>query len=221
MISLLTNRTNVSRDCTQKRGQFGGPPQQGGQFPPPPGGVDQGRAQQFDSEYASLMAELGETSSSAPLAGGDNAAPWMAPSVPLDENGEKIPPWRIAANWYVLSSRFLLRYHLLTGTTIVQIGFHLNRLFSRTTTGVLRHRCREVSVKVNRIIVATSQDILISLRRTPRALITNNKSLSNSSSIRIMEWEDTVNERRLVANKSCRAGRRASEFLFFFWSTFN
>jgi splicing factor 1 len=71
--------------------------------------MDQGRAQQFDSEYASLMAELGETSSSAPLAGaaGDanSTAPWnggnVGPPAELDENGEKIPPWRIASNWFV------------------------------------------------------------------------------------------------------------------------
>lgn len=92
------------------------------------------RAQQFDSEYASLMAELGETSSSAPLAGGNGTpnvgggagdnhgaaggggAPWNAggagnmQGVPLDDKGEKIPPWRLPGNWYVplVSALFLI-----------------------------------------------------------------------------------------------------------------
>jgi splicing factor 1 len=98
---------HMARDCTQGRGHPGapgfGPP---GAMPGAP--VDQARAQQFDSEYASLMAELGETSATAPVAGNPSdpaggAAPWNG-AVPaagprLDENGEKIPPWREASNW--------------------------------------------------------------------------------------------------------------------------
>lgn len=69
--------------------------------------MDQARAQQFDSEYANLMAELGETSATAPVAGGapgGEVAPWNQGAMqgpPLDENGEKIPPWRMASNWFV------------------------------------------------------------------------------------------------------------------------
>ncbi|KAL8292254.1 hypothetical protein RQP46_001720 [Phenoliferia psychrophenolica] len=100
---------HMARDCTQGRGgppgQFGGPPGPGGVAPDP------ARAQQFDSEYASLMAELGESSAAPPIAGAPGApaapqggAPWGAPGgnmpgPPLDENGEKIPPWRIPSNW--------------------------------------------------------------------------------------------------------------------------
>ena len=109
---------HMARDCTQRRGPPGAP---GFGGPPGPGGVapDPARAQQFDSEYASLMAELGETSSSAPMAAGaiegapgqgqPVGAPWNAgpggnmPGPPLDENGEKIAPWRIPSNWYVLT----------------------------------------------------------------------------------------------------------------------
>ena len=72
--------------------------------------MDPARAQLFDSEYASLMAELGETSSSAPLGGGGTAADqssqvaaWNSIAQmggqPVDERGEKIPPWRIPSNW--------------------------------------------------------------------------------------------------------------------------
>lgn len=107
----------MARDCTQRPGRpgFGAPPGAPG-FPPGPGGpgqpgLDPARAQQFDSEYASLMAELGETSATAPVAGapgggeGQPGAPWnqgQMPAHPVDENGEKIPPWRIASNWFVL-----------------------------------------------------------------------------------------------------------------------
>ena len=106
---------SFSRDCTQKPGRPGFPQQQQqqqhqGGFGQPGAPIDQGRAQQFDSEYASLMAELGETSSTAPLADGQapptggHVAPWNGggPTAQLDENGEKIPPWRIPSNWLVL-----------------------------------------------------------------------------------------------------------------------
>ncbi|GAA5936735.1 uncharacterized protein JCM15063_001970 [Sporobolomyces koalae] len=94
---------HMARDCTQRRGgppgQFGGP---GG---PPPGAANP-VAQQFDSEYASLMAELGETTTAPPVAGGPPGPPGAmdfnqqgGPAQPLDANGKKIPPWRIPENW--------------------------------------------------------------------------------------------------------------------------
>ncbi|BGP48919.1 hypothetical protein JCM10450v2_004798 [Rhodotorula kratochvilovae] len=93
---------HMARDCTQRRGGFGAVPPG---FPPPPGadGGPPSVAQQFDSEYASLMAELGETTAAPPMAGGAPGGPVGAPPAavaqPLDENGNKIPPWRIATNW--------------------------------------------------------------------------------------------------------------------------
>jgi len=94
---------HMARDCTQRRG---GPGQQFGQQQP---GAPQANpvAQQFDSEYASLMAELGETTTAPPLGGGPPGAPQQGggdygqqpPMNPVDENGNKIPPWRIASNW--------------------------------------------------------------------------------------------------------------------------
>ncbi|GAA5971073.1 hypothetical protein JCM11641_004132 [Rhodosporidiobolus odoratus] len=103
---------HMARDCTQRRGGFGGPPGFGA---PPPGAGPPSVAQQFDSEYASLMAELGETTAAPPMAGGapgHGGAPGMPggpggmiapppppPTQPLDEDGNKIPPWRIPANW--------------------------------------------------------------------------------------------------------------------------
>lgn len=37
---------------------------------------------------------------------------------PLDENGEKIPPWRLSQNWYVAYCRlaFVVADHSLAGT---------------------------------------------------------------------------------------------------------
>ncbi|GAA5952363.1 hypothetical protein JCM21900_003792 [Sporobolomyces salmonicolor] len=98
---------HMARDCTQRRG-LGGAPGFGG--PPPPGVPGSGPpsvAQQFDSEYASLMAELGETTTAPPVAGATpgSGTPQAAPGFgtpqqqPLDENGNKIPPWRIPSNW--------------------------------------------------------------------------------------------------------------------------
>ncbi|KAL8280516.1 hypothetical protein RQP46_007164 [Phenoliferia psychrophenolica] len=94
---------HMARDCTQGRG--GAPVGS----PGPGTGVDVARAQQFDSEYASLMAELGESSAAPPIAASvgaaSAAAPWSAPfngnvpGQPVDAQGHKIPPWRIASNW--------------------------------------------------------------------------------------------------------------------------
>lgn len=94
---------HMARDCTQRRGgppgQFGGPQQ------PAPA------ATQFDSEYASLMAELGEETVAPPAAalgqqpGGPPGPPGAmndfhgGPPQPLDDKGNKIPPWRVASNW--------------------------------------------------------------------------------------------------------------------------
>ncbi|GAA6003007.1 hypothetical protein JCM10207_001940 [Rhodosporidiobolus poonsookiae] len=94
---------HMARDCTQRRGGFGGPPG----FGAPPGGAPNPVAQQFDSEYASLMAELGETTAAPPMAqmggpAGSPAGPGAVPAPPqqpVDENGNKIPPWRIPSNW--------------------------------------------------------------------------------------------------------------------------
>ena len=108
----------MARDCTQRRGGFGGPPGFGGSPDGMPGGGPPGgppsTAQVFDSEYASLMAELGETDTAPPVGGGAGvggapAGPGggpgmgmgmgMAPPQPLDDKGQKIPPWRIPENW--------------------------------------------------------------------------------------------------------------------------
>ncbi|GAA5969128.1 hypothetical protein JCM3765_002187 [Sporobolomyces pararoseus] len=95
---------HMARDCTQRRGgppgQFGGPQQQAP------------AATQFDSEYASLMAELGEETTAPPAAAlggasGQPGPPGMMnndfnqgpPPQALDDKGNKIPPWRVASNW--------------------------------------------------------------------------------------------------------------------------
>ncbi|BGP32778.1 hypothetical protein JCM10296v2_004562 [Rhodotorula toruloides] len=99
---------HMARDCTQRPGRpgFGAPPGFGS---PAPAGPPM--AQQFDSEYAKLMAELGETDTAPPIAatgppgpagapGGPIAAPAMQQTQPVDANGNKIPPWRIPENWH-------------------------------------------------------------------------------------------------------------------------
>jgi len=98
---------HMARDCTQRRGFNSGTPAAGG------GAV----AQAFDSEYASLMAELGETSKVAPISeegqNGQSDTPkqqsnWVGPpgsSTPA-RNGDpgastnSVPPWRVASNWH-------------------------------------------------------------------------------------------------------------------------
>jgi hypothetical protein len=86
---------HMARDCFQRNGppgnQFGGPPGIGGA----PGAPKSA----FDSEYANLMAELGEggaVSSSGPAVGmiTNGAAADGAPAAP------KVPPWRVPENWF-------------------------------------------------------------------------------------------------------------------------
>ncbi|CAH7669585.1 hypothetical protein BY996DRAFT_6430879 [Phakopsora pachyrhizi] len=97
---------HMARDCTQRRGFNGNT-------------SGAGVAQAFDSEYASLMAELGETSKVAPVseegANGKSETPnhqtnWSNPtnsSTPARNGGETgssqtntVPPWRIPSNWH-------------------------------------------------------------------------------------------------------------------------
>ncbi|KAN0062562.1 hypothetical protein ACQY0O_005094 [Thecaphora frezii] len=82
---------HLARDCTQGRGAaFGGPPGIAGD----PGAAGM---RQFDSEYANLMAELGEGSGSAGAgAGRPAAAGQAAPGAPV---AAKIPPWRNPEVW--------------------------------------------------------------------------------------------------------------------------
>jgi splicing factor 1 len=78
----------MARDCFQKGGPAGG-------F----GGAPAAPKTQFDSEYQSLMAELGEGGGSAqgPVRGAITAA--GEPGA-VGQDGVKIPPWRIPENWF-------------------------------------------------------------------------------------------------------------------------
>lgn len=83
---------HLARDCTQGPGlgRPGGPPGPGA--PSGPGGNGQDGSP-FDSEYANLMAELGE--------GGKNGPGTAGPATdrPIGPDGKKIPPWRDPAMW--------------------------------------------------------------------------------------------------------------------------
>jgi len=76
---------HMARDCTQNKDPnamgMGGPNSQSGRV--------------FDSEYANLMAELGETPGGA-AAGGPQA--WSAPA-DITGGGSSIPPWRRPESW--------------------------------------------------------------------------------------------------------------------------
>ncbi|KAJ3538680.1 hypothetical protein NMY22_g5063 [Coprinellus aureogranulatus] len=74
---------HMARDCQVNRDPNAPPPPPSG--PPMPRGG-------FDSEYASLMAELGETPA-------DPHKNWSAPSMGHDMPGGNIPPWRRPEVW--------------------------------------------------------------------------------------------------------------------------
>ncbi|KAG2017843.1 splicing factor SF1 [Coprinopsis cinerea AmutBmut pab1-1] len=80
---------HMARDCTVNRDP---------NAPPPPPGAPPGHGTRggFDSEYASLMAELGETPASS-----DPLKSWSAPTGGHDitAGGTNIPPWRRPEVW--------------------------------------------------------------------------------------------------------------------------
>ncbi|KAJ7678524.1 splicing factor SF1 [Mycena rosella] len=78
---------HMARDCTQNKD----PNAIGLAGPSPP---QNGRV--FDSEYANLMAELGETPGGAAAAGGNQS--WSAPA-DITGGGSSIPPWRRPESW--------------------------------------------------------------------------------------------------------------------------
>ncbi|UZJ52151.1 hypothetical protein CBS101457_001471 [Exobasidium rhododendri] len=88
---------HLARDCTQGgpgSGRPGGPPGLAGGGMQ--GGAGNGNGQDgspFDSEYANLMAELGEGGKNGPGSAGP------ATDRPLGPDGKKIPPWRDPAMW--------------------------------------------------------------------------------------------------------------------------
>lgn len=81
---------HMARDCTVNKDPNAPPP-------PPDAVPSQANRSGFDSEYASLMAELGES--------GGNTDPaissWSAPSMKHDitAGGTNIPPWRRPESW--------------------------------------------------------------------------------------------------------------------------
>ncbi|TFK27173.1 hypothetical protein FA15DRAFT_666672 [Coprinopsis marcescibilis] len=80
---------HMARDCTVNKDPNAPPPPPGA----PPGAMSRG----FDSEYASLMAELGETPTS-----NDPLKSWSAPSMgghDITAGGTNIPPWRRPEVW--------------------------------------------------------------------------------------------------------------------------
>jgi len=80
---------HMARDCTVNKDPNAPPPANG---PSPP--INRTG---FDSEYANLMAELGESG-----AGGDpGKTPWDAPNMGHDitAGGSNIPPWRRPESW--------------------------------------------------------------------------------------------------------------------------
>jgi splicing factor 1 len=87
----------MARDCTINHDPNAPPPPMG---PPPPGAPPSGgMARGFDSEYANLMAELGET----PSAQADlNKPSWAAGAgggQDITGGGSNIPPWRRPEAW--------------------------------------------------------------------------------------------------------------------------
>lgn len=82
---------HMARDCTVNRDPNAPPPPDG----PPPPQITRGG---FDSEYASLMAELGEGGAGS---GTDPGKSWSAPSMGHDitAGGSNIPPWRRPEVW--------------------------------------------------------------------------------------------------------------------------
>jgi splicing factor 1 len=81
---------HMARDCTVNKDPNAPPP-------PPDPIQSQGNRSGFDSEYASLMAELGEGSGNTDTA----LATWTAPSMGHDitAGGTNIPPWRRPESW--------------------------------------------------------------------------------------------------------------------------
>lgn len=104
---------HLARDCTQPRQGFGAPGGPGGGaygMQPGNGASGVGGSAAFDSEYASLMAELGESGTgragSGTPAGAGGAAGGVGPSAnaggadaPRGPDGKKIPPWRQPDIW--------------------------------------------------------------------------------------------------------------------------
>ncbi|KAJ7746632.1 hypothetical protein B0H16DRAFT_1556557 [Mycena metata] len=80
---------HMARDCTQ--GKDPNAMGLGGPAPPQNGRV-------FDSEYANLMAELGETPGGAAAAVGGPQSAWSAPA-DITGGGSGIPPWRRPESW--------------------------------------------------------------------------------------------------------------------------
>lgn len=85
----------MARDCTVNRDPNAPPPPIGG--PSPPGG-NMIKGGGFDSEYASLMAELGESGRGG---GEPGKTSWAGPNTGHDitAGGSNIPPWRRPEVW--------------------------------------------------------------------------------------------------------------------------
>ncbi|KAL0577650.1 hypothetical protein V5O48_004339 [Marasmius crinis-equi] len=85
---------HMARDCTVNKDPNAPPPP-----PPAPGQMGPGGGRTFDSDYASLMAELGESTGGG---SGDLSKPsWAGSGAGHDITGGgiNVPPWRRPENW--------------------------------------------------------------------------------------------------------------------------
>lgn len=87
---------HMARDCTTRRDPNGMPISMG--MPGPAGGGPPVGDKRYDSEYASLMAELGEVGGGG--GGGDPSRPsWAGAGGDITGGGTNIPPWRRPEVW--------------------------------------------------------------------------------------------------------------------------
>ncbi|KAF8604282.1 hypothetical protein BDV93DRAFT_522719 [Ceratobasidium sp. AG-I] len=99
------NAGHMARDCTSRRGDpngFGAPSGFGGPaFFSPANAAPSTGNKAFDSEYASLMAELGEggNASGKPSDGGAWARNNGSPAGPGVDSNSNVPPWRRPEMW--------------------------------------------------------------------------------------------------------------------------
>lgn len=188
------SKGHMAKDCKVNGGRGGPDSSNGDNASPGGGGAPQ--SAQFDTEYASLMAELGE----APRGGGESGSvSGHGTSTPLNStsvstSSRSVPPWRDPANWLVI--RFIcIKTHLYIYH--FQIGKEYNSN-DHSNTNVTKGNSNMADS--NNTLVSRSKTLDRDIHTIPNRIPMRILNTNNINNPKLLRSENMIESTPLIVN---------------------